>query len=137
MRRPVLAAAAALLTRARPRGRLAPWRVPRPLTREVAGSSSPGGGHAPPAATTAPADDDTIYALATAPGRAAIAIVRISGPACLEVRRPLPAARQALTRVGLRSAVSGPAAAEAAAGGCPDAVRPRVGGGGRRRRTRR
>lgn len=30
--------------------------------------------------------DSTIYALSTAPGRAAIAIVRISGPACLEVR---------------------------------------------------
>ena len=29
--------------------------------------------------------DDTIYALSTAPGRAGIAIVRISGPACLEV----------------------------------------------------
>ena len=29
--------------------------------------------------------DDTIYALSTAPGRAAIAIIRVSGPACLEV----------------------------------------------------
>lgn len=28
----------------------------------------------------------TIYALSTAPGRAAIAIVRISGPRCVEVR---------------------------------------------------
>lgn len=35
-----------------------------------------------------PSDDEsgaTIYALSTAPGRAAIAIVRISGPRCLEV----------------------------------------------------
>lgn len=29
--------------------------------------------------------EDTIYALSTAPGRAGIAIVRISGPACLDV----------------------------------------------------
>lgn len=29
--------------------------------------------------------DPTIYALSTAPGRAAIAIVRISGPACMKV----------------------------------------------------
>jgi hypothetical protein len=29
---------------------------------------------------------DTIYALSTAAGRAAIAVIRISGPACLEVR---------------------------------------------------
>lgn len=32
--------------------------------------------------------DDTIYALSTAPGRAGIAIVRISGPACLDVLCP-------------------------------------------------
>ena len=30
-------------------------------------------------------DDWTIYALSTAPGRSAIAIIRLSGPACLEV----------------------------------------------------
>lgn len=30
--------------------------------------------------------DSTIYALSTAPGRAAIAIIRVSGPACIEVR---------------------------------------------------
>jgi hypothetical protein len=30
--------------------------------------------------------DSTIYALSTAPGRAAIAVVRISGPACASVR---------------------------------------------------
>jgi tRNA modification GTPase len=29
--------------------------------------------------------DSTIYALSTAPGRAAIAVVRISGPACASV----------------------------------------------------
>jgi tRNA modification GTPase len=29
--------------------------------------------------------DDTIYALSTAPGRAGIAVIRISGPACLDV----------------------------------------------------
>ncbi|KIV80043.1 tRNA modification GTPase TrmE [Exophiala sideris] len=32
---------------------------------------------------------DTIYALSTAPGRAAIAVVRISGPACLDIYRKL------------------------------------------------
>lgn len=30
--------------------------------------------------------DSTIYALSTAPGRAAIAVVRASGPACVQVR---------------------------------------------------
>ena len=39
------------------------------------------------------AQSDTIYALSTAPGRAAIAVIRISGPACLEVRLQLPIAR--------------------------------------------
>ncbi len=34
-------------------------------------------------------DDPTIYALSTAPGRAAIAIIRISGPACLTVYQAL------------------------------------------------
>ena len=34
-------------------------------------------------------DEPTIYALSTAPGRAAIAIIRISGPACLTVYREL------------------------------------------------
>ena len=34
-------------------------------------------------------NDSTIYALSTAPGRGAIAIIRISGPACLSVYRAL------------------------------------------------
>ena len=34
-------------------------------------------------------NEDTIYALSTAPGRAAIAIVRASGPACLDIYRSL------------------------------------------------
>lgn len=33
--------------------------------------------------------DDTIYALSTAPGRAGIAVVRISGPSCLQVSTQL------------------------------------------------
>ena len=37
--------------------------------------------------------NDTIYALSTAPGRAAIAIVRISGPSCIEVRQDGPPKR--------------------------------------------
>ena len=39
----------------------------------------------------------TIYALSTAPGRAAIAIVRISGPQCVEVR-DMPCANISLTK---------------------------------------
>ena len=47
---------------------------------------------------------DTIYALSTAPGRAAIALIRVSGPACLDIyrllcpSRPLPAPRTATLR---------------------------------------
>ncbi|OCT44306.1 tRNA modification GTPase MSS1, mitochondrial [Cladophialophora carrionii] len=47
---------------------------------------------------------DTIYALSTAPGRAAIAVIRISGPACLDIyqllcpRRPPPKPRTATLR---------------------------------------
>ena len=49
--------------------------------------------------------EPTIYALSTAPGRAAIAIIRISGPACLTVynalcpSRPLPKPRYAALRI--------------------------------------
>jgi len=49
-------------------------------------------------------NEQTIYALSTAPGRAAIAIIRISGPACLDVYSALcpgkssPRARQATLR---------------------------------------
>ena len=49
-------------------------------------------------------DEPTIYALSTAPGRAAIAIIRISGPACLTVyqalcpKRPSPKPRYATLR---------------------------------------
>ncbi|MCJ1455390.1 mitochondrial splicing system protein [Mycoblastus sanguinarius] len=49
-------------------------------------------------------DEPTIYALSTAPGRAAIAIIRISGPACLTVYHaicpglPLPKPRYAALR---------------------------------------
>ncbi|KAB8337156.1 hypothetical protein FH972_021460 [Carpinus fangiana] len=35
------------------------------------------------------ANSTTIYALSTAPGRAAIAIIRISGPACIEIYRKI------------------------------------------------
>jgi hypothetical protein len=46
----------------------------------------------PPAVhdNAAAVSNDTIYALSTAPGRAGIAIVRISGSSCLDVRFPLP-----------------------------------------------
>ncbi|KAF2427127.1 P-loop containing nucleoside triphosphate hydrolase protein [Tothia fuscella] len=48
--------------------------------------------------------DDTIFALSTASGRAAIAVIRISGPACVEIyhalcpNKPLPKARYATVR---------------------------------------
>jgi len=51
--------------------------------------------------TTTP---DTIYALSTAPGRAAIAVIRVSGPACLDIygglcpNRPFPHPRIATLR---------------------------------------
>jgi hypothetical protein len=43
-----------------------------------------------PALEHAAFGNDTIYAVSTAPGRAGIAIVRISGPSCLDVRFSLP-----------------------------------------------
>jgi tRNA modification GTPase len=54
---------------------------------------------------------DTIFAPATAPGRSAIAVIRLSGPACADVcrrltKRPLPAPRRAALR-RLRHPVSG------------------------------
>ncbi|KAJ5902461.1 hypothetical protein N7495_002989 [Penicillium taxi] len=48
--------------------------------------------------------DSTIYALSTSPGRAAIAIVRVSGPACVSIykalcpQKPLPTPRYATLR---------------------------------------
>ena len=56
------------------------------------------------ASTLSKPHDSSIYALSTAPGRAAIAIIRISGPACLEVyqslcpSKPLPKPRYASLR---------------------------------------
>ncbi|KAF2810784.1 P-loop containing nucleoside triphosphate hydrolase protein [Mytilinidion resinicola] len=49
-------------------------------------------------------EDSTIYALSTAPGKAAIAVIRISGPACLQIyqslcpSKPLPKPRHATLR---------------------------------------
>jgi tRNA modification GTPase len=56
---------------------------------------------------------DTIFAPATAPGRSAIAVIRLSGPACADVcrrltKRPLPAPRRAALR-RLREPASGEA----------------------------
>ena len=56
---------------------------------------------------------DTIFAPATAPGRSAIAVIRLSGPACADVCRrltkmPLPAPRRAALR-RLREPASGEA----------------------------
>ncbi len=46
--------------------------------------------------------DDTIYALSTAPGRAAIAIVRISGPQCLQVTSSYTLKSQSTSNWSLR-----------------------------------
>ncbi|EKG21081.1 GTP-binding protein TrmE [Macrophomina phaseolina MS6] len=52
----------------------------------------------------ASADEPSIYALSTAPGRAAVAIIRISGPACTDIYhslcpgKPLPRPRHAALR---------------------------------------
>ena len=56
---------------------------------------------------------DTIFAPATAPGRSAIAVIRLSGPACADVcrrltKRRLPAPRRAALR-RLRDPASGQA----------------------------
>lgn len=54
--------------------------------------------------STLPPVDDTIYALSTVPGRSAIAVIRISGPACLSIYaklcpdRPKPKPRAATLR---------------------------------------
>nr|POE53379.1 trna modification gtpase mss1, mitochondrial [Quercus suber] len=53
---------------------------------------------------TSASPDSTIYALSTASGRAAIAVIRVSGPACLEIYQNLcpgkkhPEARRAVVR---------------------------------------
>lgn len=43
---------------------------------------------------TGPARNDTVYALSSAPGRAGIAVIRISGPSCLDVYRSLCPGKQ-------------------------------------------
>ncbi|WZH46311.1 hypothetical protein QYS62_007385 [Fusarium acuminatum] len=58
----------------------------------------------PEAVSRLPTVDDTIYALSTAQGRAGIAVIRISGPSCLEIHKalcplkPLPKPRYATIR---------------------------------------
>ncbi|KAH7246086.1 hypothetical protein BKA59DRAFT_186621 [Fusarium tricinctum] len=58
----------------------------------------------PEAVSRLPTADDTIYALSTAQGRAGIAVIRISGPSCLEIHKalcplkPLPKPRYATIR---------------------------------------
>ncbi|MBE3042044.1 tRNA modification GTPase [Candidatus Bathyarchaeota archaeon] len=60
--------------------------------------------HTPSQSTTGPLTDDTIYALSSAAGRAAISVIRISGPAAADVYRslcpgkPLPKPRNATVR---------------------------------------
>ncbi|KAM5383549.1 hypothetical protein ACJZ2D_001998 [Fusarium nematophilum] len=76
-----------------------PVRVPsRALSQESWHAQSSGN------SSHLPAVDDTIYALSTAQGRAGIAVIRISGPSCLDVykalcpSKPLPKPRYATVR---------------------------------------
>jgi hypothetical protein len=43
----------------------------------------------PPTSTPISLGNETIYALSSGAGRAGIAVIRISGPGCLDVKRPL------------------------------------------------
>ena len=65
-------------------------RISSSGSRSVSKTSSsapyPTSRHRGTTADTLSYGDDTVYALSTAPGRAGIAIVRISGPSCLEAR---------------------------------------------------
>ncbi|KPA43978.1 trna modification gtpase [Fusarium langsethiae] len=60
--------------------------------------------HESEAVSRLPTVDDTIYALSTAQGKAGIAVIRISGPSCLEIykalcpSKPLPKPRFAIVR---------------------------------------
>ncbi|TAQ89279.1 hypothetical protein B7494_g2427 [Chlorociboria aeruginascens] len=60
--------------------------------------------HSAPEASPVCVDDATIYALSTAPGRAGIAVIRISGASCLNIYKslcpslPVPAPRRASLR---------------------------------------
>lgn len=65
------------------------WRLPYKTTRRQPDVRFWAGRRATLFSTTSRLRSDTIYALSTAPGRAAIAIVRVSGPACLDVYKSL------------------------------------------------
>lgn len=89
--------AAVSLLRASPRpGLLVPRHCPLRLPRHAASTAHQRRFLHP--------QEPTIYALSTAPGRAAIAVVRVSGPACTRIykalcpSRPLPTPRHAALR---------------------------------------
>ena len=69
-------------------------------------------------------DLSTIFALASAPGRAAIAIIRISGPGCLEVGTTVIVSRLSwlLMTLGLQSALSEGKGSQASSGVSADSV---------------
>lgn len=71
-----------------------PWRVaPRPSSAAgFAFASPPLGRRALGASAALP---DTIFALSSAPGRAGVAVIRVSGPAARDVLRLLPPSRRA------------------------------------------
>ncbi|OJJ38516.1 hypothetical protein ASPWEDRAFT_104604 [Aspergillus wentii DTO 134E9] len=79
-------ATAGLLNRARPFPRHLALPASRELRRSPNGSRCFSSTPRNPSVLDA---DSTIYALSTAPGRAAIAVVRISGPACVQIYQAL------------------------------------------------
>ncbi|KAG8669079.1 mitochondrial splicing system protein [Fusarium poae] len=75
-----------------------------PIARPRSFSQQSWGTHESEAISRLPIVDDTIYALSTAQGKAGIAVIRISGPSCLEIykvlcpSKPLPKPRFATVR---------------------------------------
>jgi hypothetical protein len=71
-------------------------------------------------------EEDTIYALSTASGRAAIAIIRVSGPACLDVClfavSYIPRQMALTSAAGIPCIMSGSATPFTPTGFCPHLV---------------
>ncbi|PCD40097.1 hypothetical protein FGRA07_01368 [Fusarium graminearum] len=83
---------------------LSSLQICHPIARHRLFSQQSWAVHESEAVSRLPAVDDTIYALSTAQGRAGIAVIRISGPSCLEIykafcpSKPLPKPRFATVR---------------------------------------
>src|SRR5689334_7473617 len=69
------------------------WAVSRKASRVTARGLANGGALSARwlgacGTTGLPLENDTVYALSSAPGRGGIAVIRISGPGCLDVSAP-------------------------------------------------